>query len=56
MSIARVEVPYGAGQLVIETGKLAKQAGGAALVSYGGTVVLVTACMAKTQRVGIDFF
>ncbi|MBF0123303.1 MAG: polyribonucleotide nucleotidyltransferase [Candidatus Omnitrophica bacterium] len=56
MSIARVEVPYGAGQLTIETGKLAKQAGGAALVSYGGTVVLVTACMAKTQRLGIDFF
>ena len=56
MTIARVEVPYGARTLTIETGKYAKQASGAAWVSCGGTVVLVTACMAKKFREGIDFF
>jgi polyribonucleotide nucleotidyltransferase len=56
MTIARVEVPYGARTLTIETGKYAKQASGAAWVMCGGTVVLVTACMAKKLREGIDFF
>ncbi|NTV28638.1 MAG: polyribonucleotide nucleotidyltransferase, partial [Candidatus Omnitrophica bacterium] len=56
MTIARVEVPYGAHKLTIETGKYAKQANGAAWVTCGGTVVLVTACMAKKIREGIDFF
>lgn len=56
MSQARVEVAYGTNQLVIETGKLAKQASGAVMVSCGGTVVLVTACIAGKPRAGIDFF
>ena len=56
MNIARVEVPYGAHTLTIETGKYAKQANGAAWVTCGGTVVLVTACIAKSIRAGIDFF
>ena len=56
MSQARVEVAYGANQLVIETGKLAKQASGSVMVSCGGTVVLVTACIAGKPREGIDFF
>lgn len=42
--------------LVIETGKLAKQANGSVLVRYGDTVVLVTATMASEPREGIDFF
>jgi polyribonucleotide nucleotidyltransferase len=41
--------------LSIETGKLAKQAGGAAVVTYGESVVLVTACATETPRPGIDF-
>ena len=41
--------------LTIETGRLAKQAAGAALVTYGETVVLVTATHAD-PRPGIDFF
>jgi polyribonucleotide nucleotidyltransferase len=41
--------------MTVETGRLAKQAAGAALVSYGETVVLVTATSAK-PREGIDFF
>jgi polyribonucleotide nucleotidyltransferase len=42
--------------LSIESGRLAKQAGGAALVQYGDTVVLATVVAAKTGREGIDFF
>ncbi|MDE2221837.1 MAG: polyribonucleotide nucleotidyltransferase [Candidatus Omnitrophica bacterium] len=56
MAQARVEIPFGSSSLVIESGKLAKQANGAVTVSCGGTVVLVTACMAKQPREGIDFF
>ncbi len=40
----------------IETGAVAKQADGAILVSYGETIVLVTATASKTIREGIDFF
>ncbi|HKT80301.1 MAG TPA: polyribonucleotide nucleotidyltransferase [Vicinamibacterales bacterium] len=39
----------------LETGKLAKQAGGAVIVRSGDSVVLVTACRAATIREGIDF-
>lgn len=40
----------------LETGRVAKQAGGAVLVRYGDTVVLVNATMAKKAREGLDFF
>ena len=56
MAKSRVEIPYGSTTLVIETGKLAKQANGAVVVAAGGTVVLVTVCMSKSPREGIDFF
>src|SRR6185295_2083271 len=56
MNIKRIEVPFGSQNLVIETGKLAKQANGAVLVTYGGTIVLVTACMAKAPKADQDFF
>ena len=42
--------------LVIETGKLAKQAGGAVLVRYGDTAVIVAATASAEPREGIDFF
>lgn len=42
--------------LTIETGKMAKQASGAALVRYGDTVVLVTSTISKSAREGTDFF
>ncbi len=42
--------------LIIETGKMAKQANGAALVRYGDTVVLVTTTASKEAREGTDFF
>ena len=41
--------------LSIKTGELAKQAGGAAVVTYGESVVLVTACVSEKPRPGIDF-
>jgi polyribonucleotide nucleotidyltransferase len=51
----QVAIPLGSSTLTIETGKLAKQANGAAFVRYGDTVVLATACSSK-PREGIDFF
>jgi polyribonucleotide nucleotidyltransferase len=50
-----VTFEVGGRPMTIETGRLAKQASGAALVTYGETVVLVTAVSAK-PREGIDFF
>ncbi len=47
---------YGEEELLIETGKLAPQAGGAVTVRWGDTVVLVTATASKEPRVGVDFF
>ncbi len=47
---------FGSEELVLGTGSLAKQAGGSVTVQYGGTVVLVTACMSKQVREGQDFF
>ncbi len=51
----KVEVDYYGRPLSIEVGRMAKQADGAALVSYGETVVLVTAVAAKDAREGLDF-
>jgi polyribonucleotide nucleotidyltransferase len=49
------EIAVGQNTLRIETGKLAKQAGGSVIVRFGDSVVLVTACRAANQREGIDF-
>ncbi len=46
----------GGKRLVFETGRMAKQASGAALVSTGETVVLATAVASPAPREGIDFF
>lgn len=56
MSIVKVEAPYGGANIVLETGKLAKQSDGAVTVQMGGTIVLVTACVSREIRSGIDFF
>ncbi len=47
---------YGNRQFTLETGEIARQAGGAVMVSCDGTMVLCTAVAAKTQREGQDFF
>ncbi|GAB6180704.1 polyribonucleotide nucleotidyltransferase [Desulfotomaculum defluvii] len=49
------EMSLGGRTLTLETGRMAKQASGAVLVTYGETVVLVTATVAKNTR-DIDFF
>jgi polyribonucleotide nucleotidyltransferase len=54
--IIRESAPYGARPITIETGRVARQAGGAAWVQQGGTVVLVTCVGAHSVREGIDFF
>jgi polyribonucleotide nucleotidyltransferase len=46
----------GGKQLSIESGKLAKQAGGAAVVRFGENVILATATANPEPRLGIDFF
>src|SRR5690606_26436461 len=47
---------YGNQTYTIETGEIARQAGGAVIVSVDGTVLLVSAVANKTAREGQDFF
>ncbi len=56
MTVGRIEIPFGDRKLIIESGKLAKQANGAVVVTVGQTVVLVTACMAKKAKEEAEFF
>ncbi len=55
-SVHRKEIEWGGRTLTMETGKIARQADGAVMVSYGGTTVLCTAVAQKSPRSGIDFF
>lgn len=52
----RAAVPFGAEEIVIESGKLAKRASGAVTVTHGETVLLVTVSVAKQAKEGTDFF
>ena len=52
----RKELDWGGRKLVLETGKIARQADGAVLVSYGDTIVLCTAVGARSAKPGQDFF
>jgi polyribonucleotide nucleotidyltransferase len=54
--IVRKEIMWAGRPLVMETGRIARQADGAVLVSLGGTTVLCTAVAEKKPRAGIDFF
>jgi polyribonucleotide nucleotidyltransferase len=51
-----VEIDWAGRPLKLETGRIARQADGSVLASYGGTTVLATAVAAKEPRAGIDFF
>src|SRR2546429_1164029 len=53
--IHRVELDWGGHKLVLESGRIARQADGAVLASYGETTVLATVVSAKEPREGIDF-
>ena len=47
---------YGQHEVTLETGEVARQAGGSVIVKFGDTVVLVTAVGNKNAREGMDFF
>ncbi len=50
------EIDFGGRPLILETGKIARQADGAVLATYGETKVLCTAVGARSPKPGIDFF
>ena len=51
-----ISILIGGKELVIETGKMAKQANGAVTVRYGDTIVLTAVVVSDSPREGIDFF
>src|SRR6185436_10611657 len=53
--IKREELDWGGRKLVLETGRIARQAHGAVLVTYGDTSVLATVVSDATPKAGIDF-
>src|SRR5579864_7534135 len=55
VQFSRIERPFGAHSLILETGKLAKQAHGAVAVQYGETVTLTAAVQGEADE-GRDFF
>jgi polyribonucleotide nucleotidyltransferase len=54
--VYRKELNWGGRRLVLETGRVARQADGAVLATYGETTVLCTAVAVKSARPGQDFF
>lgn len=50
------EITWGGRPLIIETGQIARQAGGAVMVTYGETSVFTAVTAAKKAKAGIDFF
>ena len=52
----RKEIEVGGKPLIIETGKMARQANGAVMLQYGETMILVTAVASAEERTDIDFF
>src|SRR5256714_8937665 len=53
--IHRVELDWGGRKLVLEPGRIARQADGAVLATYGETTVIATVVSTKEPKVGIDF-
>src|SRR6195256_3080237 len=54
--VFKKELMWGGRRLVLETGRIARQADGAVLATYGDTAVLCTVVFNKAPRPGIDFF
>jgi polyribonucleotide nucleotidyltransferase len=52
----KVEIEWGGRPLTLETGKVARQADGAVIATYGETTVLATVVSAKSPKPGQDFF
>ncbi|MGE0650244.1 MAG: polyribonucleotide nucleotidyltransferase [Alphaproteobacteria bacterium] len=55
-NIIKKELDWGGRKLTLETGRVARQADGAVLATYGETTVLCTAVANKMPKAGIDFF
>ena len=55
-TVRQYRARLGSEEILVETGKLAQQAGGAVTVRMGDSMVLVTATASKTPRPGTDFF
>ena len=56
MNYQEFRTQVGSREIVVETGKYTEQANGSCVVRCGETAVMVTVCMSKTPRDGIDFF
>ncbi|MCK5450679.1 MAG: polyribonucleotide nucleotidyltransferase [Candidatus Omnitrophica bacterium] len=56
MVIEKISTQLGGKEVMIETGKLAKQADGSVTIQCGGTMVLVTCCCARSAREKMSFF
>ena len=54
--VFKKEITWGGRTLTLETGRIARQADGAVLATYGETAVLCTVVGARSQKPGIDFF
>ncbi|MEC7595314.1 MAG: polyribonucleotide nucleotidyltransferase, partial [Pseudomonadota bacterium] len=54
--ITREEIEWGGRPLVLETGRIARQADGAVLATYGETTVLATVVAERSAKPGLDFF
>src|SRR3712207_3446727 len=54
--VQREELMWGGRKLVLETGKVARQADGAVVATYGDTTVLATVVSMKEPKPGLDFF
>ncbi len=55
-NIHREEINWGGRTLILETGKIARQADGAVMVTYGDTTILCTVVAAKSAKENADFF
>src|SRR5713226_3956718 len=56
MSVEKVTMEFAGKTLTLETGRMAKQASGSVLATYGETVVLAAVTSAKETKPGQDFF
>jgi polyribonucleotide nucleotidyltransferase len=54
--ITKKEIDWGGRKLILESGRMARQANGAVLATYGETTVLCTAVAQKEPKPGVDFF
>ncbi|HCD16973.1 MAG TPA: polyribonucleotide nucleotidyltransferase, partial [Rhodobiaceae bacterium] len=54
--ITREEIDWGGRPLILETGRIARQADGAVLATYGETTVLATVVAERSAKPGLDFF